>query len=835
MAAPRKKAAKKAPKKVTRYTHDAHDPVTPETGHSDRLVEEEVVSVEMDNGWGDGLDVVRLASERTIVVDMDPAVDPVLLWSGKRTRRHVPVLPLQRNEIVAESRIARIIERAREQSGASEQFQGSLFAEVERELRASTRDKRVEFYTHDEEWRNKLICGDSLEVMESLSRYEGLTGAVQMIYFDPPYGIAYDSNFQQRVDKDKNDKSVDGVEDVLTIRAFRDTWTLGAHSYLSYLSDRLYLARELLAATGSIFVQISDDHVHRVRLLLDEIFGAENFLSEIVVRKRAYQSSQKLKASNDYLLWYAKDHKSVLTNRLYTAREYDPSDTKFTKVQLADGQIASVTSLGEGGLATALASGGRLCRTDYPLVSQDEVASLRYEFELEGRIYQPPAGRHWSITQSGMERLRDLNRLSGGPTSMTFIQYFDEFPWVPISNVWMDVAGERDKVYAVQTAWKVVVRAICLASNPGDLVLDITSGSGTTAYCAERMGRRWIACDSSRVSINVARRRLLGSVFENFELKGETPAEGLTFETAAKVTPSSLAYDREDEVIELVDHPVRDTSAVRVCGPFEVMTIGRYSIEDWRGVATGAPPDASRLENYVEVLCRLYWPEAEVGASSGLLHAISDAETGAMGLSVGPLTGRVTAHQLSEAAKEATDRDLTALHVLGWAFEANVGEVKGQLEAAHDIAIELVMIRPDALARELKVSRGDSLFSPLALPEVRVESLSDRPMVEVILDGVTVYDHEAKRASYRGVASGYVAAWYLDEDYDGDCFVDCQMFFDFKKAPNLKSIAGVEVDAGEYALRYRSDPFEPGQYQRVAVKVVDIYGNESTVVRELAS
>lgn len=230
----------------------------------------------MDNGWSKAIELGKLpeGDERPVVVDMDPAADPVLFWAGKRNRREVPVLPLQRNEIVSESRIAQIIERARraaeEKSGAAQQ--GHLFADLEKTLRERDRSKRVEFYTHDEGWKNKLICGDSLHVMESLLHYEGLRGKVQMIYIDPPYGIKYDSNFQQRVDSTKNDDK-DRADDVLTIKAFRDTWTLGIHSYLSYLEERLYLCRELLAETSSIFVQINDENVHVVRSLMDEVFG----------------------------------------------------------------------------------------------------------------------------------------------------------------------------------------------------------------------------------------------------------------------------------------------------------------------------------------------------------------------------------------------------------------------------------------------------------------------------------------------------------------------------------------------------------------------------------
>jgi len=249
--APRTKKAAKA-KEVTRYVHeDALELATPETGHTALLAEEQAVTLAMDNGWADAVKVGRLpGSESPVIIDMDPAYDPVLFWAGKRNHREVPLVPLQRNEIVREPRIAAIIARARERAASKREYghQRILFAELEKTLRESEKQKRVKFYTHEKGWKNKLICGDSLQLMESLIHYDGLRGKVQMIYVDPPYGISYDSdsNFQQRIDTNRNDPK-DQAYDILTVRAYRDTWSLGIHSYLSYLHERLYLCRELLA------------------------------------------------------------------------------------------------------------------------------------------------------------------------------------------------------------------------------------------------------------------------------------------------------------------------------------------------------------------------------------------------------------------------------------------------------------------------------------------------------------------------------------------------------------------------------------------------------------
>ena len=272
-------------KRVTRYTFDnVTEPRTPETGHTALMSgEEQIVELPMDNGWANALRVGTLPDhERPIVVDIDPAADPALLWSGKRSRRQVPLLPLQKNEVVAESRIAQIVKRCRDaaERGSEQMTFAPAFFEIEKASRESDKSRRVDFYTHEEGWKNKLICGDSLPGSESLIHYEGLRGKVQMIYIDPPYGIKYDSNFQQRVDVAKNNPS-DAADDLLTIKAFRDTWSLGVHSYLSYLSERLYLCRELLYDSGSVFVQIGDANCHLVRVLMDEVFGKENYIAQV--------------------------------------------------------------------------------------------------------------------------------------------------------------------------------------------------------------------------------------------------------------------------------------------------------------------------------------------------------------------------------------------------------------------------------------------------------------------------------------------------------------------------------------------------------------------------
>jgi adenine-specific DNA-methyltransferase len=832
------KAGGNKTRKVTRYTHeDVKEPRTPETGHTSLLpAEEQVVTLPMDNGWTKAIDVGKLADDdRPVVVDMDPAIDPVLFWAGKRNKREIPILPLQRNEIVSESRITQIIERAR-RAADEKQPQRSLFADLERSLRESERTKRVEFYTHDEGWKNKLICGDSLQVMESLLHYEGLRGKVQMIYIDPPYGIKYDSNFQQRIDSTKNDEK-DQADDVLTIRAFRDTWALGIHSYLSYLQDRLYLCRELMSQAGSIFVQISDENVHLIRGLLDEIFGRQNFVSQITFQKTGSQESQLLGTTVDYLIWYAKTKESVLYTQLYRTRE--PGDLaldRYDQVELSDGMCFPLNQRQKSG-DELVPEGRRFQLTS--LISDGETDAPQ-DFMFNGESFRPKRGSHWKTTLTGLARLAEKGRIVIAGKTIRYKRYVDDFECVPIDDRWGSMQLGRVKDYVVQTAPSVVERCVLMTSNPGDLVFDPTCGSGTTAFCAEKLGRRWMTCDTSRVSINIARKRLLSATFDHFKTRNGKVSSNFVYATVNRVTLKSLAYDLEPEKVELVDKPVPDKDAIRVCGPFEVMSIGRYSVEDWKGYLVRESAEGSletaKIENYIGVICRLYRKDAAIQGASGLVHAIAESEKDKIAISVGPLSGRVTAKQLTDAVQDALASGILEVHVLGWAFEANVGEVKSHLESRGKIKIQLIMIRPDTLAEGLKVTQPEMLFSPLALPDLEIQIRNGKGKAKeatVILKGVGVFERKKRTTDYYRADSGYVAAWYLDEDYDGDCFVDCQMFFDFAKTPNLKAALKAEVDPEEFRLQVTSLPFPVRGYKRIAAKVVDVYGNESTVVREL--
>jgi len=442
--------------------------------------------------------------------------EPWLEWAGKREAQACEVDPiaLHIHERLSAQAILKV--------AAREPVQRNLFADPEMEYHEA-----VQFYQHDMEWANRLILGDSLAVMASLSRRENLAGKVQMIYIDPPYGIKFASNFQSQIGKrDVKDREVDLTREPEMVKAYRDTWTLGVHSYLAYLRDRLYAAKELLADTGSIFIQISDENVHRVRQVMDDVFGAENFIVQIVFRKTSRLGANTLTAAYDYALWYARDLHKLKYRPLFTARMIREDEEKFTGVEFLDGSWRRLTEDEKAQPQLVLDAGGRLFRSNQALGSQGFQESTHYEFEVDGTTFVPGDDRHWSHVKEGMNRLKSVGRVVPSGKTLQYKQYFDDFDRVPMNNVWSDVMAALDKGYVVETHPKVITRCLLMTTDPGDLVLDPTCGGGTTAFVAEQWGRRWITIDTSRVAIAIARQRLLTAKFDYYQLRS-TSAEDL--------------------------------------------------------------------------------------------------------------------------------------------------------------------------------------------------------------------------------------------------------------------------------------------------------------------
>jgi len=435
--------------------------------------------------------------------------EPWLDWSGKREKPWFEIEPvaLHMHERISTQAILKVLAR--------EDVQRDLFADPQQDYA-----KAVQFYKHDVDWSNRMILGDSLQVMASLARREDLAGKVQMIYFDPPYGIKFSSNFQPQLgQRDVKDRVQDLTREPEMVKAYRDTWTLGIHSYLAYLRDRLTMAKELLTDSGSIFVQISDENLHRVRCVMDEVFGAENFIGLIAFKKTGYQASALLPSNNDYLLWYAKiksslKYRSLSVSKLTTSafvgqdlwyEEKNGHQRRLTEQESADLESIDSEKLFRHKLAESSGSSGR-----------DEVITVN------GKIFKPKSGKHFSSNDEGMNRLLLADRFFPVGNTLRFKNFLGDFPITPLTTVWSDtvVSGFSDpQIYVVQTANKVIERCLLMTTDPGDLVLDPTCGSGTTAYVAEQWGRRWITCDTSRVALVLAKHRLMTAKFDFYRLR----------------------------------------------------------------------------------------------------------------------------------------------------------------------------------------------------------------------------------------------------------------------------------------------------------------------------
>jgi adenine-specific DNA-methyltransferase len=414
----------------------------------------------------------------------------------------------------------------------------------------------VDFYHHDKGWSNRLVAGDSLLVMNSLLQKESMAGQVQMIYLDPPYGIKYGSNFQPFVNKRdvKDRKDEDLTQEPEMIKAFRDTWELGIHSYLTYLRDRLLLARDLLADSGSIFVQISDENLHHVRELCDEVFGEKNFVSQITFQKTGGIESNLLSSTVDYIVWYAKEKTKTKFNRLYKFRQIgDTSLDRYDQLLLLNGKCRRLTTKE---IASGISNdeGGRYQLA--PLYS-DGASNTPQAFKFMGMIYEPRSDAHWKTPISGLTRLAYVCRIEKMGSVVRYRRFADDFPVIPISDRWESMQIGTQRSYVVQTATSVVERCMLMTTEPGDLVLDPTCGSGTTAFVAEKWGRRWITCDTSRVAITLAKQRLMTASFDYFDLK--YPQEGLKggfiYKTVPHVTLKSIANNPEIDLIYDKLHP----------------------------------------------------------------------------------------------------------------------------------------------------------------------------------------------------------------------------------------------------------------------------------------
>lgn len=457
-------------------------------------------------------------------------LDPQLVWRGKDEQDgsdlvvHAPPLYIQ-EKVHPKALIDELLRESKEREQASGQSTPDLFADFNGIPQGVD---KTEFYQHDQNWTNRMILGDSLQVMASLAEREGLRGKVQCIYFDPPYGIKFNSNFQwSTTSRDVKDGKADHItREPEQVKAFRDTWRDGIHSYLTYLRDRLTVARDLLTESGSIFVQIGDENVHRVRVVMDEVFGDENCVAQVSVKKTSGATGDNLPGTTDFVLFYAKAIKNLKYRQTYVGRQLgDGGDTTYTFFQ---DETGNRRRLGSTELSNVAASkdAARIFRLQTMSSqslgrSKGEGAASWFPVEIEGRMFRPSMSSRWKTNESGMARLKASSRLEASGSSISYVRFHGDFPVYPVTDLWVDTqsGSAMDKTYVVQTSQKIVERCLLMSTDPGDLVLDPTCGSGTTATVAEQWGRRWITIDTSRVALALARVRIMGGPLSLFSAR----------------------------------------------------------------------------------------------------------------------------------------------------------------------------------------------------------------------------------------------------------------------------------------------------------------------------
>jgi len=824
---------------------------------------------------------------QTLLYPRDPSLDPQLVWKGKDEQDQkdleAPALPIYIQEKIHPKALIEELRRQAKKEKPGDQidlfgdFNGIAFQDL------------VDFYSHKDgvNWSNRMILGDSLLVMASLSEKEGLKGRVQMIYMDPPYGIKFGSNWQVSTRKRdvKDGKAEEVTRQPEQIKAFRDTWELGIHSYLSYLRDRLVLARELLTETGSVFVQIGDENVHLVRCLMDEVFGSENFVALVVLQKTSAPTDRYVPTVSDFILWYGKNRSITKYRQLHREKGVGiEGGSQYTWLELPDGTERRLTG-DERGNPLVIPRG---CRV---FAASDASSSHEYSLGKEpvhflGRSFTP-GGRYWSTSPDGMNRLRLANRLVVSGNTLFYKRYLDDFPVFPLTNIWTDTSSSfGERFYVVQTTAKTIERCLLMATDPGDLVLDPTCGSGTTAFVAEQWGRRWITIDTSRVAIAIARTRLMAARYPYYiladspqgtekeaKLIGQPAAshkteldvrKGFVYRRVPHVTLRSIANNpdikegmsrqdidaaitRHADTELLYDHPYEDPKRVRVSGPFTVESLSPHRVlepEAPGGHSKLAEPE-DRNGQFVRIILdnlrkagvqntvrneRLKFERLE--PHPGLyLQAVGDYREKdsprRAAFCIGPEHGTVGPELLKEAAKEAMKGvGFDLLVVCGFAFDPHVSEEARQYGK---LTVLLSRMNPDLMIGDelLKKTGAGNLFMVFGEPDVQIERRKDGQFV-VTIRGLDIYDPTT--GQIRSHSTDDIACWFIDTEYNEESFFVRHAYFCGSEEPfeRLKKALRAEISETAWASLHatKSRPFTAPERGKIAVKVINHYGDE---------
>ncbi len=882
----------------------------------------------------------------TVLYPRDPSLDPQLVWKGKDEQDQqdlaVASVPIYIQEKIHPQSIIEDVRRTEKKEAPA---QASLFAD----FNGIEFEEMIDFYHHGTNWSNRMILGDSLYVMTSLAEKEGLKGQVQMIYIDPPYGIKFGSNWQVSTRKRdvKDGKAADVTRQPEQIMAFRDTWKLGIHSYLSYLRDRLVVSRELLTETGSVFVQIGDENVHLVRCLLDEVFGSENFVALIYFRKKTMPlGATFLENMGDFLIWYAKEKESARTkyHQLFFKQDFS-EDFHWTNYELKDGRRVKITGadLKAGVQIPVNAKQFRLVSLWPASFDPNAVFPVRFH----GKDWLPADGQCWPTNLENMEKLVKANRIQPEGQFLRKILYTEGVEYAKLTTDWSDTIGARDRKYVVETSLSVVQRCLLMTTDPGDLVLDPTCGSGTTVYVAEQWGRRWITTDTSRVALALARTRLMAAKYpyyyladssegikKEMEITGKVPPEyktqndikkGFVYKRVPHITLKAIANNSEIDTIHakwqkkletvriklngllkktwkeweipretdkawpkeagklhkewwslrkksqeetdksisrnadqetLFDQPYEDKKRIRVTGPFTVESLSPHRVlstdeeipvseKEGRKSHGSAQFTTMILENLKKAGVqntikneRLHFDRLETYAGTWIQaegeFTEKDGAIRRVALSIGPEHGTVGPELVKEAAKEAVKGvGFDMLIICGFAFDPHVSE---EAKRYGQLTVLPARMNPDLSMGDelLKKTGAGNLFMVFGEPDLKIKKVKGAQLT-VEVKGVDVYDPTT--GQIRSHSTNDIACWFIDTDYNEESFFVRHAYFTGADKPydKLKRALKAEINEEAWSSLYttKSRPFDPPTTGKIAIKVINHYGDEVLKVYEV--
>ena len=827
--------------------------------------------------------------------------DPELYWLNKyknddednpdyMPQLRTDIRSLYKHEDIRPEAIIDSLYELHEHKSESAKLQLDLFGDFEEEQEDEL-ERLASYYKHSDNWQNRLIQGDSLLVMNSLLNREGMKGQVQCIYFDPPYGIRYGGNWQIMINSPKmahesRDQELSNEPEM--IKAYRDTWEAGIHSYLGYLRDRLVMARELLTESGSCFVQISDENVHLVRCVMDEVFGSDNFVNQVIYQKTTGAGSpgelKSVASVCDYIIWYAKDIEHLKYRKLYITKTFEDNGSAggYSNLELSTGERITIKEWEKQNSSIfdykTRPKGSRVF-TMGNLTSQSGGDIGRFDIEYKGKIYKIKGTSVWKTNRQGIERLKKLKRIEAfNNGTLRYVRYFDDFPYQILTNLWSDTSSSlgSEKIYVVQSSLKPIQRCILMTTDPGDLVLDPTCGSGTTAYVAEQWGRRWITIDTSRIALNIAKKRLTTALFPYYKTHddSENPniRRGFIYKKVPHITLKALANDLPFDEETLYDQPEEDKKRIRVSGPFTVETLQSLDVS--------SPESLNDKQNdydeYAAFTERIFNNLKANGIRNGVkqqqavMHSMEhldepylnakgyykqeDGTEHCVFFMIGPKFGTVSKHAVNEAVRAFRQHldESNWLVILGFSFEDSIESGENKDYNFGTFQVSKVRMSDDLLQDGLlKKDKKAGSFIIIGEPDISLVNDGDGKC-HVEINGMDMYDPIQDEVKARNVND--IAYWEMDDNYTGGLFKVRSIHFcggdkkDF--AAWRKGLDTVAKDLAkkkaERTLRlefndeiwdtlydFKSEPIPYEKGKKIAVRVVSQFGEESTKVLEM--